>query len=154
MAKKCKQCGGEQIVKTAEGLKPCPALDVTIMGRLACKLPDGSFDSKKVTAETANARMQKDKAYEERNKVVSAFAEAIIQLGGRAGRRKTKIEGWNPEWDWCVYIDLPNGGPQISWHMHESHLHLFEWMNPYAGEWDGHDTTEKYRRLEEWRKKE
>lgn len=121
MAKKsCAKCEGTQIVKTDDGLKPCPALDVTVMGRLACKLPDGTFDAKKQGAETANAKMQKDKAYRERNEVVAGLAKAIVAMGGRAGKKKNPIEGWNPEWFNCVYIELPTnattkniGGPEV-----------------------------------------
>ena len=110
MSKKCEVCEGTQVKVEKDGTAiPCPALSVTALGRLACKLPDGSFDSKKTSREISNAKMQKDKAYEERNKVVSGLARAVIALGGKAGRKKTKIEGWNPEWDWCVYIDLPMG---------------------------------------------
>ncbi len=147
-AKKCDKCEGTFITTGTDGLVPCPNLSVTVMGRLACKLPDGSIS--KSSSSVANARMQKDKAYEERNLVVSKLAECIIWFGGRAGRKKTKIEGWNPAWAWCVYIDLPKGGPQISWHYHTSHEHIFEWLPLYQGEWDGHDTPTKYIRLNEW----
>jgi hypothetical protein len=67
-------------------------------------------------------------------------------LGCRVGVAKTAIVGWSPEWHGCVYIDLPTG--QVSWHYHDREAYLFENLPPYEGEWDGHDTPEKYRRVE------
>jgi hypothetical protein len=82
----------------------------------------------------------KDAAYLERNQVVAALAKLYP-----SGTARTPIEGWNPEWHGCVYIDLPTG--QVSWHYHDSQAYLFAHLPPYAGQWDGHDTPEKYRRL-------
>ena len=81
-----------------------------------------------------------DAVYEERNKVVAALAKCFP-----SGTAKTAIEGWDPEWHGCVYIDLPSG--QVSWHFHERQAYLFDDLGPYQGQWDGHDTPEKYRRL-------
>ncbi len=109
--KTCAQCKGEQIVKTSEGLKPCPALAVTMLGRFACRLPDGTFETKKDGVPISNAKMQKDKAYDERNKVVALIAQMVRCYGGTAGTKRTPIDGWNPEWFGCVYIDLPVHSP-------------------------------------------
>ncbi|WP_349745350.1 hypothetical protein [Roseateles cavernae] len=81
-----------------------------------------------------------DAVYLERNQVVAALAKCFP-----SGIARTAIEGWAPEWHGCVYIDLPTG--QASWHYHDREAHLFEGLPPYAGQWDGHDTPEKYRRL-------
>lgn len=81
-----------------------------------------------------------DQAYEERNHLVAALARLYP-----AGLKRTAIDGWEPEWNGCVYIDLPTG--QVSWHYHDREAHLFEGLPPYTGEWDGHTTEEKYRRL-------
>ncbi|MBO6901414.1 MAG: Lar family restriction alleviation protein [Rhizobiaceae bacterium] len=83
---------------------------------------------------------RKDAAYEERNKVVAALTHLFP-----SGIKNTDIPGWSPDWHGCVYIDLPTG--QVSWHFHDSQRHLFDGLAPYQGEWDGHDTEEKYRRL-------
>lgn len=83
---------------------------------------------------------RKDAAYEERNRVVAALARAFP-----SGVKRTAIPGWSDDWHGCVYIDLPTG--QASWHYHDSHAHLFDGLPPYPGEWDGHSTEEKYRRL-------
>jgi hypothetical protein len=54
----------------------------------------------------------------------------------------------DPEWP-VVYIWLPTG--QVSWHIDRTDMDLF--MAIPAGTapaWDGHDTEEKYRRLDEF----
>ena len=91
-------------------------------------------------AQVAYLRERKDGAYLERNQVVAALSKCFP-----SGIAKTAIEGWSEDWHGCVYIDLPTG--QVSWHFHDSQAHLFAHLPPYAGVWDGHDTSEKYRRL-------
>ncbi len=83
-----------------------------------------------------------DQAYNERNRLVALLASIFP-----AGTKRTEIEGWDPEWHGCVYIDLPNG--QASWHYHDREAHLFAHLPPYAGEWDGHTTEQKYERIAE-----
>ena len=83
---------------------------------------------------------RKDAAYLERNRVVAALARVFP-----SGVARTAIEGWSEDWHGCVYIDLPTG--QVSWHFHDSQAYLFDGLPPYHGEWDGHDTDEKYRRV-------
>jgi hypothetical protein len=99
---------------------------------------DGGMTAGEDAVEAMRAR--KDAAYEERNKVVAALARLFP-----SGLKKTDIPGWDAEWHGAVYIDLPTG--QVSWHFHDSQAHLFDGLPPYAGEWDGHDTPEKYARL-------
>ena len=82
----------------------------------------------------------KDAAYSERNQLV-----ALLAALDPAGTKRTAIEGWDPEWHNCVYVDLPTG--QASWHYHDSEAHLFAHLPAYPGEWDGHTTTEKYQRI-------
>lgn len=79
-------------------------------------------------------------AYTERNMLVACLAKIFP-----AGRTKTAIEGWEPEWHNCVYIDLPEG--QVSWHYHDGDAWMFNWLPVYDGKWDGHDTETKYSRL-------
>jgi hypothetical protein len=62
-----------------------------------------------------------------------------------SGIRRTEIEGWDPEWHGCVYIELPTG--QASWHYHDNEAHLFSDLPPFDGKWDGHTTEQKYRRV-------
>lgn len=83
--------------------------------------------------------------YLERNQVVAGLAALALRLGYRAGVAQTIIEGWDPEWHGAVYIDLPTG--QVSWHFHRDHAWLYSFLPPYPGQWDGHNTAEKYRRV-------
>jgi hypothetical protein len=83
-----------------------------------------------------------DAAYNERNRLVALLATLFP-----SGIARTAIEGWDPEWHGCVYIDLPTG--QASWHYHDREAHMFDHLPPYRGKWDGHTTEEKYRRIEE-----
>lgn len=83
---------------------------------------------------------RKDAAYLERNQVVAALAKAFP-----SGVARTAIEGWSEDWHGCVYVDLPTG--QASWHFHDSQANLFDGLPQYHGDWDGHTTEEKYRRL-------
>jgi hypothetical protein len=71
-----------------------------------------------------------DLNYEARYGLVFEALGLAVLLGYRAG---IKIDPNEPEWP-VVYIDLPTG--QVSWHMPQ-----------YAGEWDNHDTPEKYHRI-------
>lgn len=86
------------------------------------------------------ANEAKNAAYRERNQLVALLARLYP-----SGIAQTPIEGWDPAWHGCVYIDLPTG--QASWHFHTSEAHLFADLPPYAGSWDGHTTEEKYQRV-------
>lgn len=52
-----------------------------------------------------------------------------------------------PEWP-IVYVETPAG--QLSWHIAQDDMDLFAHVSTLAGDnpWDGHDTEEKYRRLD------
>lgn len=82
-----------------------------------------------------------DDAYTERNRLVAFLARLFP-----SGRRQTEIEGWDPEWNGCCFIDTPEG--QLSWHYHDREAHLFAALPLYDKPWDGHSTPEKYARIE------
>lgn len=87
-------------------------------------------------------------AYVERNRCVAALARMAVALGLQAwlGRHPDEDTTWDADWRTIVFIRLPTG--QISWHVHDSELPLFEFLRDFQGEpWDGHDTPEKYERL-------
>ena len=84
-----------------------------------------------------------DGSYAERNVLVALLATLYP-----SGTAKTAIEGWEPEWHNCVYIDFPWG--QASWHYHDREEHLFENLPAYKGKWDGHTTEEKYNAIERY----
>jgi hypothetical protein len=81
-----------------------------------------------------------DGAYRERNQLVALLAALFP-----AGIAKTRIEGWDPEWENCVFIELPTG--QVSWHYHDREADLFAHLPAYTKPWDGHTTAEKYARV-------
>lgn len=93
-------------------------------------------------------KADKDSAYEERSRIVAAFARTVhVLCGWPVVVTRTAIAGWGPEWHGCVYITTPAG--QVSWHFHDDHAPLFDGLpRAVRAEWDGHDTAEKYRRLD------
>jgi hypothetical protein len=75
--------------------------------------------------------------YAERNAAALAFANAAALLGWPIG-----YGGDDPEWP-VLFVETPHG--QVSWHLKADELPTG--FPPYGREWDGHDTTEKNRRL-------
>ena len=85
--------------------------------------------------------------YRERNNLVLYLASLVIFYGGKAGLKKNLVNE-----DYIIlYIDLPDGKGgsfEASWHIKKSELGVFHDLFPeYQKEWDGHETPEKYRRL-------
>jgi hypothetical protein len=92
---------------------------------------------------------QRDTAYAERNQCVAALARCAGALRYPVSVTKTDIPGWDSVWHNCVYIDLPTG--QVSWHFHDDDAELFAGLPAtFGSQWDGHDTPEKYRRVNTW----
>lgn len=87
--------------------------------------------------------------YTERNRVVAAFARMAMACRWPAciGQDEDGGEGWRN----VILIQTPTG--QVSWHVHESEIHLFDFL-PRNEEvkWDGHTTDEKYASLEQLNK--
>jgi hypothetical protein len=111
-------------------------------------LPEDLRDAAKVRERGTMLNMlmeQRDAAYAERNQCVALIARLVMKMGGFAGVTKTAIEGWEPEWHNCIYINLPTG--QVSWHFHDREAHFFTGIPRINTIWDGHDTPEKYRRV-------
>lgn len=81
-----------------------------------------------------------DGAYAERTLLILALCALFP-----SGMKKAPVRGMPREFETAVYVDTPAG--QMSWHIHEDDLPAFAHLPPYPGEWDGHSTTEKYRRL-------
>ncbi len=108
----------------------------------------GSTGRMSVVASSALWLMEtrKDDAYTERNRCVALVARMAVALGLPVAVTKTAIEGWSEDWHGCIYIGLPTG--QVSWHFHDSQAHLFDGLPQQHEAWDGHDTPEKYRRVD------
>lgn len=85
----------------------------------------------------------KDRAYTERNRLVALIASLYPSS---LERHDDADKSWEDDWRWIVFIDLPTG--QASWHIHDSHLPMFDHVQRFAGrKWDGHTTEEKYARI-------
>jgi hypothetical protein len=80
-----------------------------------------------------------DEVYAERNAVVLAFAHMAELQGWEVGKITDPEE---PDWP-VLMIDTPAG--QVSWHFQATDMP--ESMPVYPGKWDGHSTSEKYKRL-------
>ena len=82
----------------------------------------------------------KNRAYEERNRVVALLAALFP-----ASLERDPAEP-RDEWSWVVLIELPAG--QVSWHFDADLLPLFAHVPRHAGRrWDGHTTEQKYDRV-------
>lgn len=68
---------------------------------------------------------------------LAAIYPAVLQHGADPAE---------PGWP-VLYIELPTG--QASWHISPDDLDLLEHVPAGAATWDGHDTAEKYRRLDQ-----
>jgi len=93
-------------------------------------------------AAVADVAAQKDGAYDERNRLVAALAAVFPSA---LSRHPDDDRSWEDDWRWIVFIDLPTG--QASWHLHDSHLSLFDHVQRAPRVWDGHTTPEKYERV-------
>lgn len=116
--------------------------DVTDKLTLAGK----AFDS--VTDQLGKTIAAKNDAYDERARVVAAYAKLLAALGYKVGVGRHEPEG-DPEWagwETVLYIDLPSG--QVSWHYSDAQaLELLADVPEYHIKWDKHTTQEKYNRL-------
>lgn len=101
------------------------------------------------TTATESLLAAKDQAYAERNQCVAAIVRAAVSMGCPAWLARHEGGDWDDDWRNIVFITLPTG--QVSWHIHDSDLPRFAWLSRDPAPWDGHDTDEKYRRLEAWR---
>lgn len=94
-------------------------------------------------------RDQLNAVYNERDRCVALVA-ALAQIAGYnawLGHHDDMDADWDPEWRHIAFIELPTG--QTSWHIHDSELPLFAFLQPRNDlSWDGHTTTEKYDRME------
>ena len=97
----------------------------------------------RLTLALAEARRQKDGAYSERNKLVSAMSKVFPSWLQDHDINDT---AWEKDWRNIVFISLPTG--QASWHLHDSELSMFTHLSRLCGNsWDGHTNEQKYERL-------
>lgn len=82
-----------------------------------------------------------DAVYTERAQLVAALSKLFP-----ASLEEHDGADWDDEWRTVCFIDLPTG--QVSWHIAKADLGYFAHLQKGAGRiWDGHDTPEKYKRL-------
>lgn len=108
---------------------------------------DGHDDCSNMTKKLAHLvqtiEKRKDEAYSERNQCVALLSKLLPAWL----EQHPEGEDWEPAWATIVFMMLPNGS-QISWHLHESELHMFTHLEHRTGHsWDGHSTPEKYARM-------
>lgn len=102
-----------------------------------------------LSQELHDMRRRKDEAYTERNRVVAFLAKILNNINSsNVSVCKTSIEGWDPEWHGCVFIESPVG--QLSWHFHDDDAYLFKDLPQREAVWDGHTTDEKYSLMEKY----
>lgn len=86
---------------------------------------------------------QKDGAYEERDKLVALLSKVFPAWLERHPDADTT---WDNDWRWIVFLNIPD---QVSWHIHDSELWMFDHLERKEGNsWDGHTTPEKYARCQ------
>lgn len=78
--------------------------------------------------------------YRERSHLVAHLAAIYPSCVG--------VDEREPEWP-VIYILLPSGD-QVSWHVSSADMDLFAHVKEGQMQWDGHDTEEKYRRLDRY----
>lgn len=103
---------------------------------------------------------EKNAAYQERNQLVAALSRLFPSSLER--HQPEDDPDWDEDWKWVVFIEIPDerylelpeedrrwAHAQVSWHIHDSELPLFDHLERNKGtKWDGHTTEEKYKRLE------
>lgn len=76
-----------------------------------------------------------------------------LAQAGEAAWLSRHVGVWEEEWRWIVCIRLPNSARVVTWHIHDSELTLFRFLNQRTAPdyvYDGHSTDEKYRRIYEY----
>jgi hypothetical protein len=93
-------------------------------------------------------RAAKDAAYTERNALVCYLSKMFPSYLER--HPASDIE-WDDDWRWIVFVYLPTG--QATWHIHDSHLSMFDHLERDQGKvWNGHTTEEKYESMAKLKK--
>lgn len=85
---------------------------------------------------------QLNEVYADRNQVAMLAAAFALSLGLPAGWAVDPKEPSFP----VLIVSLPHGHGQISFHVPEQEATQFD-IGPYPGEWDGHTTAVKRRRI-------
>lgn len=99
--------------------------------------------ARKANATIASLKTSKDLAYSERDKLVALLSKLFP---ASLERHPEEDKDWENDWRWIVFINLPTG--QVSWHIHDSEISMFNHLKRKLGvKWDGHTTEEKWKRV-------
>lgn len=100
---------------------------------------------KEISQEISEEVTDTSDVYTERNKCIALSAWLAKQLGFDTWIGIDKEQ--EKEWQNVVYIQLPTG--QVSWHISETEMGLLNFLSKDESKsWDGHDSIEKYKRIE------
>lgn len=101
-----------------------------------------SVDGKKVTLGT----------FETEAEAVDTVAKYRTEVLAKAETDGTFIypkSPWDRDWRTIIFVELPTG--QLSWHIHDSEVKLFEDVPRRDEPWDGHTTAEKHARMQAYK---
>jgi hypothetical protein len=81
--------------------------------------------------------------HEERNRLIALIS---VIYPASLERHFPENDDWPDDWRWVVIIDLPGG--QVSWHIPDKELYLFDHLKRKQGRvWDWHNDREKFERI-------
>lgn len=98
----------------------------------------------------------KNNAYWERNQLVAALSKV---LPAYLSKHPDQDQEWEDDWRTIVVIEIPGHlstdfdgqdqmrDYQLTWHIHDHDIPMFDHLEYAEQLWDGHTTEEKYRRL-------
>ena len=76
-----------------------------------------------------------------------------VRAGGQAWLAPHKgPKKWEPGWNTVLFVFLPMGQGQLTWHVHKKWLHLYEPLGRALNVWDGSGKEERDARLLKWLK--
>lgn len=101
------------------------------------------FELFRLAEEARTLEESLDSVYTERAHVVAALSKLFP---AHMTEHEGDQEPWDDEWTNVVCIHLPTG--QVTWHISKRDLHHFGHLLHQRSDYDGHDTPEKYRRLD------
>lgn len=96
-----------------------------------------------IDKELAGIVEAKEKAYDERNRLVAVLSK---MFPSHLCRHPKEDKDWDDEWRWIICIHTPVG--QMTWHIQDKQMALLMHLSPGENHWDGHTTEDKYQRLE------
>lgn len=140
----CSECGGFELIDKTEIRYPeseyhCE-FDLDKVKSFISKV-EKEAEERAYQRAVEEVGKSKDDAYHERDMLVCALSKLFPSYLARHDEK----EEWEDDWRWIVYIEIPTG--QVSWHIHDSEIEMFDHLEVKENNWDGHNTERKYQRL-------